>query len=196
MKQDGSLLQRLFECIGFIISFCFIWFMAFGGVVIILAIVMGNNNSWLLRLSILISFVLSVVFVVILLLSDSSVRFYLRRELPIAGPPPFRQSVERVLQELRENAPHRYKEVIRCLPKAKYDPSLHPRASGMSDGRFSVDGSGENSKQLNTYEWFRFVFLHEVGHVVSQKKGLGSGEWAADAYANMVLEEMGFPTYM
>jgi len=62
--------------------------------------------------------------------------------------------------------------------------------SGKSNGTFTVDGSGINNEQLNTYERCRFVFLHEVGHNVAMKERDDSSEESANAYANMVLREL------
>ncbi len=65
--------------------------------------------------------------------------------------------------------------------------------SGRSDGLFSINGSGELSdgKWLNSYEWFKFVFLHELGHDVHIFLSDDRSEVSADEYAKQVLDEMG-----
>ncbi len=112
----------------------------------------------------------------------------------IVGPEEFCISVDRVLTELKHEAPRRYLEALAYLPKAKYRKNLSARrgnesVSGRSDGYFSVDGSGDNTKQLNTYEWFRFVFLHEVGHNVGYRINDYSENYANN-YAKQVISEI------
>lgn len=122
-------------------------------------------------------------------------RYYKRKSLPIEahGNQPFLDSIQRVLDELREKAPYRYEEVIHFIPKAEYVPSMTGTLAGRSDGLFSINGSGElrAGKWLNTYEWYRFVFLHEVGHCVHTFLSNDHSETSADAYAKQVLDEMG-----
>ncbi len=112
-----------------------------------------------------------------------------RSILPISGPLPFRQSVKRILKELETHAPHRYRQVLGFLPKAEYT-TRHSDFAGRSDGLFTIDGSGDNSTQRNTYEWFRFVFLHEVGHNVKGEQENDWSEDAANAYAHRVTSEL------
>jgi hypothetical protein len=120
-------------------------------------------------------------------------KFAGRSSLPITGPPQFRESVERVLKELREEAPHRYREVLGYLPKAEYAPG-NPFA-GRSDGLFTIDGGGDipmgnGHHRANSYEYFRFVFLHEVGHNIAMQQKNDSSEEAANAYADKVVKEV------
>ncbi len=107
-----------------------------------------------------------------------------RAGFPILGSDQFQTTVNRVLDELEQRTPNRYREVLEYLPKAEYDPSIiHIPAHGLSDGRFSLDGSD--------YGYFRWVFLHEVGH---QVEGLNNHNWsqeAANTYANQVIAEIG-----
>lgn len=107
---------------------------------------------------------------------------------PIAGPPQFGVAVRRILADLRERAPQRYREAVGSLPKAVYDPDrlrqeTNDGTLARSDGIFAIDGSD--------YEAFRFVFLHEVGHNVAQRNGGDNSEAAADDYANRVIRELG-----
>lgn len=101
----------------------------------------------------------------------------------VEGPPQFIAAVDGLLTQLRERTPQRYEEVITYLPKAVYDPSiLSIPAHGLADGRFAIDG---------TDPFFRFVFLHEVGHNVHGKQFDDWSENAANAYAHTVLQEFG-----
>jgi len=103
---------------------------------------------------------------------------------PIIGGSRFKEAVRRVLQELKEKAPHRYAEAVTLLPKAEYvafNEQDH-RFSGRSDGLFTMDGSN--------YESFRWVFLHEVGHNVAYKANKDYSEEAANNYANQVIAEL------
>ena len=108
----------------------------------------------------------------------------------VIGPNAFCSSVEKVLTELKENAPMRYREAVLYLPKAEYVP-YRTGFSGRSDGLFTLDGSGSHTWQLNTYERFRSVFLHEVGHNVSYKFNDRSEE-SANTYRDVVLRELGY----
>jgi hypothetical protein len=99
----------------------------------------------------------------------------------VDGPPQFVAAVDHLLTQLRERTPHRYEEVITYLPKAVYDPSiLSIPAHGLADGRFAMDG---------TEPYFRFIFLHEVGHTVHGKQFGDWSEDAATAYAHTVIHE-------
>ncbi|HEU5376683.1 MAG TPA: hypothetical protein VFV38_14705 [Ktedonobacteraceae bacterium] len=119
--------------------------------------------------------------------------FWDRDYLPISGPPQFRQTVERVLQELREKAPHRYLQAIRYLPKAEYTTdSQHSYFAGRSDGLFTLDGSGDiPGHKRNDYDTFRHTFLHEVGHCfyIHSPMNSHSEDWA-NIYADDVLKEL------
>jgi hypothetical protein len=133
-------------------------------------------------------------------LSANSYDYYTPQEgyvgrlvLPVEGTPQFEASTRRVLTELLNCTPERYNEVVIYLPQAVYDPNLvHPEADdrnprrlhGRSDGYFGRDGSGLS------YYFFRYVFLHEVGHNVMWACCNDRSEEAADAYADMVLREM------
>jgi energy-coupling factor transporter ATP-binding protein EcfA2 len=110
-----------------------------------------------------------------------------RRAWHIEGRPRFRDAVDRVLDELQRNAPHRYQEALAYLGRAVYDPDAvnrrYQNAWAVSDGTFAIDGTN--------YEHFILVFLHEVGHNVA---GMARGDWseeAAYAYAVEVLRELG-----
>jgi hypothetical protein len=63
-----------------------------------------------------------------------------RDTLPIEGHPEFVSNIERVIEEAKDRAPHRYEEAIKYFPKAKYEPSSE--YDGRSDGLFSIDGTG------------------------------------------------------
>ena len=105
----------------------------------------------------------------------------------ISGPELFCRVVLRVLDELQAKAPERYQEAVTDLPKAHYDPdavhALYPNAGAHSGGVFAVDGTG-------SYEGFRRMFLHEVGHNVARRERGDMSEAAADAYAQQVAGEL------
>lgn len=117
-----------------------------------------------------------------------------RTQLPVSGPPSFVAAVNRVLDELRERAPHRYAEVLTYLTQARHAPELrsmtapYQLVAGRSDGLFSIDGTD--------YPSLRFAFLHEVGHNVrgefvdGRPRRLGSEE-EANHYAETVIRELG-----
>jgi hypothetical protein len=113
------------------------------------------------------------------------------KQFLIDGPPAFIQSVEMVLSELKQKNPFRYDEALTYLPRAIYDPALNfsypgrHHWQGLSNGHFGYDGT--NAK----YKSFRFIFLHEVGHCVHKKQKKINTEATANAYAHMVLREMG-----
>jgi hypothetical protein len=127
--------------------------------------------------------------------------YYKRKSLPICGDQQFTQTVERVLQELKNNAPNRYQEAIGFLPEAWYFDPIHfdyfglfnrngsvagyikEPFAGRSDGRFSIDGSD--------YYYFRRVFLHEVGHCVHIVRDDNHSEEVANNYRDQVLRELG-----
>lgn len=99
------------------------------------------------------------------------------------GPRTFVDAVALLLAELRERLPLRHEQALSCLPGATFDPERLQRenagAAARADGIFAVDGSD--------YEFFRWVFLHEVGHGV---RGDAAGERAANQYADQVVEEL------
>jgi hypothetical protein len=105
----------------------------------------------------------------------------------ISGPELFCRAVLRVLDELQAKAPERYQEAVTDLPKAHYDPdavhALYPNAGAHSGGEFAVDGTG-------SYEGFRRLFLHEVGHNVARRERGDRSEEAAEAYAQQVAGEL------
>ncbi len=113
-----------------------------------------------------------------------------RTDLHIVGPPEFMCSTYRLLDELKDKAPNRYQEVIQYLPQAVYESYLFPSASGTSCGEFSLDGSGNDIGQVNTYERFRFVFLHETGHNVKTNQNHDRSQEEADEYAHQVIREL------
>lgn len=99
-----------------------------------------------------------------------------------------------MLDELKQKATYRYLQVLRYFPKAKYDSFI--QATGRSDGRFSRDGTGhmplgEEWVRPNDYAWFRFVFLHEVGHCLGRndEDDPYQSEETADTYALQVIRE-------
>jgi hypothetical protein len=101
-------------------------------------------------------------------------------QLPVVGPPAFTFAVCRVLSELSERAPHRFREALIHLPMVIYDPSIRSvQADGRADGRFAVDGCD--------YDRFRFAFLHEAGHNVAGRVRNDWSEDAADDYAHAVV---------
>jgi len=105
-------------------------------------------------------------------------------QFPVVGPPAFTFAVCRVLSELSERAPHRFREALIHLPMAIYDPSIRGvQADGRADGRFAVDGCD--------YDRFRSAFLHEAGHNVAGKARSDWSEEAADDYARAVAAELG-----
>jgi hypothetical protein len=105
-------------------------------------------------------------------------------QLPVVGPPAFTLAVCRVLGELSERAPQRFREALTHLPRAIYDPSIRgAQADGRADGRFAVDGSD--------YDRFRFAFLRAAGHNVAGKVGNDWSEAAAAEYARAVVAELG-----
>jgi hypothetical protein len=104
----------------------------------------------------------------------------------VSGPEFFCKVIYQVLNELKEHAPHRYREAIHFLPKAEYDPTLqafHGRIRGRSNGKFCFS-EGQRYKNV------RHVFLHEVGHCVCIARNNDSSEEAAQAYARRVKEEL------
>jgi hypothetical protein len=105
----------------------------------------------------------------------------------IQGPERFCLAVTRLAGELRDKAPQRYSELVRHMPRLRYDPEAlreeHPEgALGRADGVLALDGSD--------YEFLMRVLLHELGHNVASHEGLGDGERWADRYAAKVLSEM------
>lgn len=110
-----------------------------------------------------------------------------RRHLPIHGPLTFRAATRRLLGELRQRAPRRYREVLDYFPQAVYTPEIAKRQgfAGRADGLFGLDGAD--------YPSFRKVFLHEVGHCVGRTSMYDpyTNEREADAYAERVLGELG-----
>lgn len=122
-----------------------------------------------------------------------------KSSLPIIahGNQVFQKTVEDVLVEMKSKVPYRYTEVMRFLKKAEYVPKFAEEFSGRSDGLFTIDGSG-NGTVLNSPEWFRHVFLHEVGHCVTfwlygyRTMNKQTREDKANQYADQVMEEMGY----
>jgi hypothetical protein len=107
-----------------------------------------------------------------------------RTELPISGPPEFVRAVRQILGELHSRAPHRYAEVLRALPMAKFVAG-DPATTGYmarSDGLFLTKGED--------YSSFRYIFLHEVGHNVGRLMHQDNSEQFANDYANRVLAEI------
>jgi hypothetical protein len=140
------------------------------------------------------------------LAKESKERFeygpYCKREVfPILGDRQFTQTVERILQELKDHAPRRYREAVGFLPTAfQFDPvnfdywelyrrngTVHGYVSkpfaGRSDGDFALSG-------YEDYYYFRHVFLHEVGHCVRGRQNDDWSEDAAEGYAAMVEREL------
>lgn len=124
-----------------------------------------------------------------------------KSSLPIIayGNQAFQKAVEDVLAEMKSKVSYRYTEVMRFLKKAEYVPKF-TEFSGRSDGLFTIDGSG-NGTHLNSPEWFRHVFLHEVGHCVNywlygnRSMNKEISEERADSYAGQVMEEMGYERF-
>ncbi|HLW02684.1 MAG TPA: hypothetical protein VKT82_28780 [Ktedonobacterales bacterium] len=122
-----------------------------------------------------------------------------KSSLPIIahGNQAFQKTVEDVLAEMKSKVPYRYTEVMRFFDKAEYVPKFAEEFSGRSDGLFTIDGSG-NGTRLNSPEWFRHVFLHEVGHRVTfwlygyHTMDNQTMEDKANQYADQVMEEMGY----
>lgn len=100
----------------------------------------------------------------------------------IAGPPQFIDAVQRLVSEARELAPHRYREALEFFPHAFYTPERRHEFAGRSDGLFSIDGSD--------YEFFRWVFWHEVGHCVCYHNNHDLSQESANAYADTVVREL------
>jgi hypothetical protein len=105
-------------------------------------------------------------------------------QFPVVGPPTFRSAVCRLLSELSERAPDRFRETLTHLPMAVYDPSVGGvQADGRADGRFAVEGGD--------YDRFRAAFLFEAGHNVAGKVRNDWSDDAADEYARAGLAELG-----
>lgn len=115
----------------------------------------------------------------------------------------FALSVLGVLTILRDILPHRYQEAITYLPHVQYDPNL--KSWGRSDGSFSLQGfpkytkrkymgeeetEEEHKKAMKDFERFQWVYLHEVGHNICIKQNGDRSEKAANAYADMVMQEL------
>lgn len=111
--------------------------------------------------------------------------------LKIIGPPQFVRSVNQVLTQLQCYAPDRYVEAILYLPKVQLVCLCkeHDFAAN-SSGLFTIDGSGDNSLQKNTFDWFKSVYFHEVGHNVRGRQEHNWSELAANQYSEMVQAEV------
>ena len=109
-----------------------------------------------------------------------------REEFAIEGPEHFQAAVYAVLQELLLRAPSRYDEALSYLPQAIYDISILTtrNAAGLSSGEFSIDGIKDG------HRWFRYVFLHEVGHCIAIANNNDYSEKAATTYAQTVVDEL------
>src|SRR6266446_543495 len=110
-----------------------------------------------------------------------------QREVAVEGPPSFESAVKQLFGELQCCAPEGYHDAVRLMPRLTYAPgcleSSHVFAVlATADGAFAIDGSD--------YELFRWVFLHELGHNVAIEKGLGSGELAANRYADKMVRAL------
>jgi hypothetical protein len=101
--------------------------------------------------------------------------------LKLAGPPEFISTVQKIMKQLRELAPHRYREVQEFLPQAVYDPESITPHLGRSDGIFGVKDFGS----------LRNILLHEVGHNVCMRRHEDSSEEGANRYSRMVISELG-----
>jgi hypothetical protein len=104
-------------------------------------------------------------------------------QFPVLGPPPFTAAVCRLLSELSERAPQRFREALTHLPMAVYDPSIgSERTDGRVDGRFAVDG--------RDYDRLRIAILREAGHNVAGKVRNNWSEDAADEYVRAVVAHL------
>lgn len=118
--------------------------------------------------------------------------------LPVIGPPQFQKTVERVLTELREYVPHRFREALAFLPKAEYvERSEEYKFAGRADGLFTLDGTGHiplgnGMYRKNEYADFLYIFLHELGHCIGRTSATAPyhSEEEADAYAFLVQQEI------
>jgi hypothetical protein len=115
--------------------------------------------------------------------------------IQVSGSPRFCCDVKRVQEELLQDAPDRYYQVISLMPRitqrddrlaAWQTPEAYDRMQHDSDWY----GGGEQG-----YQNWRWNFLHEVGHLAG---GLWRGDWSdekANQWANMVNHELNAAWY-
>ncbi len=99
------------------------------------------------------------------------------------GPKCFVSAVRRFERELTDAGENLVAAFANHIPIVRYAPRVltreHPDgAMARADGLFAIDGSD--------YEYFRWVFLHEIGHHVCR----GLNRWASEDKANRFARTM------
>ena len=100
------------------------------------------------------------------------------------GPGIFVSAVRRFENQLLNSSVDLLSECVVYIPVVRYAPRIlareHPDgAAARADGLFAIDGSD--------YEYFRWVFLHEIGHHACRGTRRWAGEEAADEFARKTL---------
>jgi hypothetical protein len=93
------------------------------------------------------------------------------------GPTTFVMAVRKLERELKLVQPKMLRQFISYFPVVTYAPGFLDRehrdgATARADGLFAIDGSD--------YDFFRWVFLHELGHHACRT----SRRWGSESDAN------------